>query len=303
MIARLSGLLKPERVTLLLEEETARLLTVREGRVLRWGSAPVPRGAIVDGKVTDAEAVAGAVDRLWEVHQAPREGVILGVPGVEVVTRVLAVAGTSPSPPPTWGGPTDEEVQAALAQSLDLEEVYLAWQVVGTPSQRAVYVVAMPRRVLDAYLAVLELVAISPVAVDLKQLALIRAIGHRHTVVADIERAVLGVVIVDEALPRFVRVWPLRAPLLARPDDKVTRAAEALGSAITAYNREPSGSFLHPAVPVHLSGALADQVLLREVVQVALGHPAVLAPAPFEVPPDLPVTHYLANMGLALKRL
>jgi len=221
--------------------------------------------------------------------------VIVGVPGVAVTTRMLSVAGA--------GVPGDEEVRAAAAQNLDLDEVYLAWQLVGPPSQRVVYVLAMPRSVLDAYLAVLDLAAVAPAAIDLKQLALIRAVGHRHTIVVDLERAVLSVVVVDEALPRLVRVWPLHAPLLARPDDKVTRAAEALGLAIADYNREPSGSYLHPAVPIHLTGALSDQVLLREVVQVALGHPAVLAPAPFETPPDLPVTHYLANMGLALKQL
>ncbi|MCZ7567230.1 MAG: pilus assembly protein PilM [Ardenticatenaceae bacterium] len=294
-MSRLSDLLKPERVTLLLEEETARLLAVREEHVVRWGSAPIPRGAIADGRVRDIEAVAGAVQRLWDVHQPPREGVIVGVPGVAVTTRVLSVAGA--------GVPGDEEVRAAAAQNLDLDEVYLAWQLVGPPSQRVVYVLAMPRSVLDAYLAVLDLAAVAPAAIDLKQLALIRAVGHRHTIVVDLERAVLSVVVVDEALPRLVRVWPLHAPLLARPDDKVTRAAEALGLAIADYNREPSGSYLHPAVPIHLTGALSDQVLLREVVQVALGHPAVLAPAPFETPPDLPVTHYLANMGLALKQL
>lgn len=295
MIARLAGVLRRERVTLLLEEEMARLLTVREGQVLRWGSAPIPRGAIADGQVVDTEAVAGAVHRLWDLHQPPREGVILGVPGVAVTSRLFPVAGGSV--------PSDDELRAVVAQSIDLEAVYLAWQLVGTPAHRTVYVLAMPRPVLDAYLAVLDLASISPVAVDLKQLALIRAIGHRHTIVVDLERAVLSVVIVDEALPRLVRVWPLHAPLLARPDDKATRAAEALGSAIASYNREPSGAFLHPAVPVHLTGALADQVLLHEAVQVALGHPAILAPAPFETPADLPVTHYLANMGLALKRL
>lgn len=295
MIARFTRFFQHERVTLLLEEEIARLLTVREGRVVRWGSAPIPRDAIAGGVVVDVDAVASAIRRLWEVYQPPDEGIILGVPGVHVATRLLPVGGSDIL--------TDEDVRAAVARDLDLTEVSLDWQLVGPPSRRAVYVLAMQRAALETYLTALDLAGIRPIAVDLKQLALIRAVGHRHAILADLERGVLSVVIVDDALPQLIRIRPLQAALLMRPEDKVTRMAEILGTAIVDYNREPSGGFLHPAMPVHLSGALADQPLLQDVVRVVLGRPALQPKPPFAVPPDLPVAQYLANMGLALKRL
>ncbi|HYN87590.1 MAG TPA: hypothetical protein VER55_03620, partial [Ardenticatenaceae bacterium] len=119
MIARLRRAFTQERVTLLIEEETARLLTVQSGRVVRWGSAPIARGAIVDGRIVEAGAVAAAVTRLWELHGPPREAVILGVPGVGVATRLLRV--------PRQARLTEEEVLEAAARSLDIDGTYLAW--------------------------------------------------------------------------------------------------------------------------------------------------------------------------------
>lgn len=292
----LSSLLSRERVTLMIDSEAARLLSVKANQVLHWGSAPIPREAVVEGRVVMVDALAATLRRLWEREHPPTSGVILGLPGVGTRTTLIPLAGPD--------DPTPEEVSIMTTRlGFDPAEYQVAWQPIGPPGQRAIFLIAIARSLLEGYLAALDQAGLSVAAVDVKPLALIRAIGHRHAVIADLERTLLMVIVVDEGLPRVVKLSPLRAALLSRPEDKVTRLVETLADAINEYNHGASNGYLHPAVPIHLSGALADHPLLKEAIQLGLGYPPAQPPPPFTVPADLPVAQYLANMGLALKKV
>jgi hypothetical protein len=108
---------------------------------------------------------------------------------------------------------------------------------------------------------------------------------------------------VNEALLHQARFPVLDVPLLSSADEKITRIAETLASAIAGFNREFPAYALQNATPVFLTGLLAEHPLLRDVVQELMGHPIGRVAAPFTVPPDMPLSQFAANLGLAQKRI
>jgi hypothetical protein len=180
---------------------------------------------------------------------------------------------------------------------------YRAWQVVGTKAAPALFVVAAPVEQVNGYVSGLQRAGIGVAAVDVKTLALIRAVGCQQTVIVDCERDQGAVIIVNEALLHQARFPVLDAPLLSSADEKITRIADTLAKAITAFNIEFPAFALQDATPIFLTGLLADHPLLRDAVQELLGHPIGRVASPFPVPPEMPLAQFAANLGLAQKRI
>jgi hypothetical protein len=291
-----------ERLTLVIENDVVRLMGVEKGEVTRWGSAPLPRGTLSSGAVANPDALAEAVTRLWSSqtqdtfgHKPSPSQFILGIPGHHIPTKIVSVQGLNTK---------DKALMKRKAQeALPGMETYRAWQVVGPAKQPGLFVIAAPTKLIKSYLDTLKGIGIGVIAIDVKPLALIRAIGQRHAVIVDGGRALASIIIVDEALPRRARFPSLDAPLLVPLEEKITRLAERLIQTIHAYNNDKSSQVLHPAVPFFLTGSLADHPLLRQVVEQILRHPVGQIKSPIKVPPDMPINQFMTNIGLAQKQL
>ncbi|MBA2389997.1 MAG: hypothetical protein H0V67_07030 [Geodermatophilaceae bacterium] len=288
-----------ERVTLVIESETVRLVGVMKGRVTRWGSAPLPPGTLdSQGAVGAPAQLAQVLERLWASQAlgtpAPRDRVVLAIPGRHIASRFIPAAGAET---------LDASGLATRArEALPRADAYHAWQVIGASSRRAIFVVAAPTPLVDGYVAVLARAGLGVAAIDLKPLALIRGVGQRHAIIVDAERFLATIIIVDDALPRQVRFQPLDASLLAAPEEKIMRIAEVVHNTIQRYNEE-AATVLHPAVPVFLTGSLAEHPLLRAAVQEVLRHTVGKLSPSLVTPPDMPLSQFLANLGLAQKQL
>jgi hypothetical protein len=290
-----------ERVTVVIESEVVRLVGVTQGRVSRWGSAPLPTETVdSDGIVAAPVDLAQVLERLWATQghgvPVPRNEIVLAIPGRYVMTRLIPLA-------PDEAG--DHALLAVRAAEVVAEQPYYhAWQVVGQTSGRpSLFVVAAPAALVESYVGAAARAGLGLAAVDVKPLALIRAVGQRHAVIVDAERSLVTIIIVDEGLPRRVRFQPLVAPLLTSPEDKIMRIAEVLHEAMQPDDMEASGVVLHPAVPLFLTGSLADHVLLRAVAREVLRHPIGELAPPIELPPEMPVSQFMANVGLAQKQV
>lgn len=287
-----------ERVTLVVENEVVRLMGVHRGSVTRWGSAPIPPNTVVGGAVADEVALAGVLERLWgsqtQQSPAPRDTLLLAISGHHVTSRVVALEGVNQA--------SAADLEAVARAALPDPDSYLAWQVVGPSTQPSLFAVAAPASLIEGYLQVLKRAGLGAMAVDVKPLALIRAVGQRHGIIVDGERALGSIIVVDEALPRHIRFPMLQAALLASPEEKITRLAEVLHDLFVEVNRG-GGQALHPGLPVYLTGSLADHALLRDVVQEVLGHPLGRVAPGIALPPDMPVSQFMTNIGLALKQV
>jgi type IV pilus assembly protein PilM len=149
-----------------------------EGGVSRAVSAELPPGVIVDGEVTDVEALSEALKDFFKTHNLPKR-VRLGVSNQQIVVRHLEL-------PKIENG--DElaaavRFQASEAIAMPLDEVVMDHQVVseyvnqdGAARLRIVVVAAresMISRVVDAVRAA----GLRPEGIDLNAFALVRTLA------------------------------------------------------------------------------------------------------------------------------
>jgi type IV pilus assembly protein PilM len=151
--------------------------------------AALPPGAFHDGEVTDPEAIADALRRLFAEHQLPRR-VRLGIANQRVVVRTLRL--------PAIDDPKELDTavrfQAQEQIPMPIDQAVLDHRVVGGipsadggPAQIDVVVVAARRDMIAATLKPLVDAGLEPVGVDLSAFGLIRALGEPATPLSDQE--------------------------------------------------------------------------------------------------------------------
>ena len=180
--------------------------------LVAFGQVGLPPGAIVDGEVQDASAVADAITRLWQNGRFQSKSVVVGVAGLRAITRELDLP---------WV--PDEDVDSAVRfQSEEVipfppDKTILSAQVLadetapdGTRTRR-VLVAAGHRDLIDGVVGVAERAGLTVEGVDLVSSALVRALGD-PSVAADRPEAIvsigagLTVVVVHQGgRPQFVR--------------------------------------------------------------------------------------------------
>ena len=180
--------------------------------LVAFGQVGLPPGAIVDGEVQDASAVADAIVRLWQNGRFQSKSVVVGVAGLRAITRELDLP---------WV--PDEDVDSAVRfQSEEVipfppDKTILSAQVLsdetatdGTRTRR-VLVAAGHRDLIDGVVGAAERAGLVVEGVDLISSALVRALGD-PSVAADRPEAIvsigagLTVVVVHQGgRPQFVR--------------------------------------------------------------------------------------------------
>jgi len=283
--------------TLNIEEHEIRLLVVGRGKVGKWASAPLTPGLISEGLVRDPAAVGSAIGELFASQKVSRKRVVASLTGLRSISRVVTIPQVKPN--------LLESVvlrEAKREMPISLDEIHLFWKVLGgRGNKQRVYILGVPQEVIDGHVEALREAGMKPRAMDLKPLALVRAVNRKNAIIANLEDGTLDIIIVVEDVPVIVRTVALgkESPT---PEKKRDRLAEELSRTIKFYNDSHREAGLHPDVCVYPSGALADEPDVRETLQATTEHPVVALQPPLECPDDLPVGRFLVNVGLALKR-
>lgn len=286
------------RLTLNIETNEVRLLIAQGQRVVYWESLPLPPGVMREGQVAQPEAFGQALADLLARAHAPRRSAVVALGGQRALVRIL----TMPAVPPRM---LDEAVRRAARRELPLplEGLYLAWQVLGDhkASRMQVFTLGIPREAVDNCVAGLRSAGVRPQAMDLKPLALVRAVNLPDVLLADLETEAATVVLVRGFVPYVVRS-------VAAPGDSARPLAERAEHLAVELQRTLDfyGSTLaaeHPpwSPAVCLTGTLGGAPEVRAHVG---GRWPLIEPAPpIPLPGELPLLSYLANVGLVLKRL
>ena len=96
-------------------------------RVERYAIEPLPKDAVLDGNITNLEAVAESVKRAWKKLATRTKNVALALPAAAVITKKIVVP----------AGLRDEEIEVQVEAEANqyipfaLDEVNLDFQVVG----------------------------------------------------------------------------------------------------------------------------------------------------------------------------
>ena len=238
---------------------------VRTGyRVVAAGCGPVPHGAIRDGAVADAGAVAGAIRSVIESHRIRARAVAASLAGSAVVVRKISV-------PPMSGRDLDESIYWEADQHVpfDAGDVALDYQVL-EPADEArhgaldVLLVAARRERVAGRVRLLRRAGLTPAVIDVDALALQNAYEMSYGV--DPDAVVLihaGAGTVTTAVVRAGRLEFSRDAALCAdgPSDAPARDLHTVAEGTVVQSGEMGRDTGEPGVP---GGPVADLVA-REV--------------------------------------
>jgi len=285
-------------VTLEIDTSAIRLMETGDGRVVKWASLALDPTLFEDGVISDPRALSAAVRQLMDSSGIKAKNVIASVSGLYSVSRIVAV-----STPPGGEVTTREAVLEAAEEimPLSVDELYLSWQTItaGEGTQR-VLVVGVPRDVLDAEIRVLRIAGINPRILDLKAIALARAVNKKQALILNIEPSSFDIIIVVNGIPEVMRTTAWQPDGLTE-EDRVEHLAMNLELTVGFYNSHHPDTPLDPATPFFITGQMSRDLDLIEKLPARVGYLLESLAPRLECPKHMPVSQYAVNIGLALK--
>ena len=284
--------------TVVVESTDIRYLITRGGQVHRWGSVPLPAGLVVEGRVTDPPALGRLLDDLFRRESLGRERAIISISGMRSIARLFAL-------PKLQASLMEEAVarEARKEMPISPESLYLSWQAIpaGDALQR-VFVLGVPRNLVDSHVQALQAAQIAPYVMDLKPLALIRAVGRPEAIIANLEQDMLEIVVVVDFVPAIMRTIALEGE--GRDSEgKVERLVSELAQTVGCYNEGHSEAPMRQDTPVYLTGRLLGTPEAADMARSGLGRTVERTTSPLPAPESLPTAEYMTNLGLAMKRV
>ncbi len=275
-----------------------RLLSMKGREVGKWGNMPLAPGLVKDGLVVQPKAVAEVINALFKSVGVTKERVITGLTGLPFTYRILSLPRMKPAS-------LHEAIQRAAKREmqLPLDDLYLSWRAIGSGrDEQYFFVLGVPRKAVDAAVQTLGEAGISPYIMDIKPLALARAANRRDAIIIDLEPECFDIVLVANGIVSIMHT------VIPKGDGSFTeyniqRLADELSKTVEFYSANHPQSPLSPSMPLLLTGELSNDTRTGELIQTATGYPVEPLAPPLKLPADLPVNLFVANIGLAMKRI
>ncbi|MEE9216956.1 MAG: pilus assembly protein PilM [Anaerolineales bacterium] len=275
---------------------TIRLLISKSGKVLHWASATVSAQVMNQGLIVNPEEMAKEIQGLLGSKGVPRKRFVTSLTGHRTASRLITV-------PRVKTKFLDEAVRRKAKQEMPLpmDETYLSWQVLGVKNgQIKIYAFAVPKVVIDRQVETLKIAKLKPQAMDLKPLALARAVHDPNCIIANLEDQSAGVVLVVYGTPELIRSVP-QTTEDASPQERVEKLAQELSRTVQFYDEGHRDTPLDPKTKVYATGLYLEAENIRELLAEHTPYEVVLPPPSIQVPEEFPVAAFSANLGLAMK--
>jgi type IV pilus assembly protein PilM len=298
----LFGAKKPDVATLVFETTDLRFLAMRAGNVHAFGSRPLPEGLVVDGLITDDVAMGEIIAEVLLENGLDREHVITAMSGLRTIPRLLTM-------PNLQAAMLREAIsrEARKEMPISLEDLYLSWQAAPIDKERQrIYLLGVPREMMDAQVRALQAAGARPWIMDLKPLALIRAVHGagcaEQAILVNLERDALDIILVIDHWPAIMRAFVLNKNGL---DDqgRLDRLLNELMQTVRFYNDGHRSAPIEASTPVYISGRELGKAEHVAHLRNAIDRRVEVPPSPLPAPENLPVAEYMTNLGLAMKKV
>ena len=248
--------------------------------------------------MADPAGLAAVIKNAFEGRDVTKAQVVCALPGLRSVSRVINIPKVSKK---ELALVVPREVNKLM--TISEEDNYIHWQPVTTEADKMdVFVLAVPKEPLTVFMEALNLAAIKPAAIDLKPLALARAVNQKDAIIACGEGNSMELVIVVDDIPVLVRSVFLGEGIVTQ-DYAVGRISDELGRTILTYNEINKEHPLDPEVPIYLCGASAGGVPFALNVAALTGRTVQPLEPPLPLPANFPIADFMVNLGLLLKVL
>lgn len=285
----------PKIVTLNIESTDLRFLVAQGRRVVEWGSLPLEPGLVKEGLILNPTALSGVLSQLVAEQGVKGKEVIASLSGFQSLQRFSVLPRL---PQQLMRDAISREMKRVMP--VPTEELYLSWQTVSDGKEtEQVFLLGIPRNLMDAAVQCLRQSGITPRIMDLKPLALARMVSRPEALVIDVETESSDIIVISDGFPAIMRTITLRPdyPL----DKRVQYLVEESVRVLQFYNNNHPDKPVNAATPLFFTGGLGSNVELVQAVAAGMGYQVETLVAPLECPADLPLAQYAVNLGLALK--
>jgi len=161
-------------------------------------------------------------------------------------------------------------------------------------------VVGVPRDVLDSEVLALRAAGINPRTLDLKAMALVRAVNRERAIILNIDATSLDTVLVVGGVAEIMRTTAWQ-PADLTVEDKAEHLAVALELVVGFHNSHHPTLPLDLSTPLFITGQLSGDLALMDELRERVAYPIEPFTPPLQYPSHLPASQYAVNIGLALK--
>ena len=285
-------------ISLSIEGTELRVLSFYRNSVESWASVPFSADLLRVGQVADSEGFAGVIKSALADEALVNSRVVCAIPGLRTMSRIIGLPKVSKA---ELDAAVSREARRLMAISLEENNIY--WQTLTTKTdEMQIFVLVVPKEPIDDFIAALQEAGIMAHAIDLKPLALVRAVNKQDAIIVNGESNSMELVIVVDDVPVLMRSVFLGEGVVSE-DYAVGRIGDELGRTIAFYNESNIDNPLDPEVPVYFTGAVASGLPFALNVSALIGRPAQPLDPPLAYPEGFPVAEFMVNMGLILKIL
>jgi len=248
--------------------------------------------------VADPVGLGDAIKNALEGKGVKNSHVVCALPEMRAVSRIISIPKVSKKEMDTI---VPREVRRLM--TISEEDNYIHWQALpGETQQAQVFVLVIPKDGVLQFLEALRLGGVKPHALDLKALALMRAVNQKDAIIASGESHSVELVIVVDDVPVLIRSAFISEGLVAE-DYAVGRISDEIRRTIVTYDEMNKENPLDPDMPIYLSGATASSVPFALNVAAFTGRTIQPLEPPIHYPEDFPLSDFMVNVGLILKIL
>ena len=261
------------------------------GGPMRCGSGSAPVGSIENGRILDAEGVAGALRQVIAKTEIQDGRVLVAISDALATFRVLKFASSTP----------EQGIDSAVAREfpLDPERMATRWIEVHTNGQhRVVYAAAWDRAQVRKVAETAKLAGLEPVVIDLKSACIARVVTEPSCVVLDLSSDPAELFLIDAHLPQL---WHSFKIAVASGEDLSPALGPPLRSALRYYLRKKDSGF-GSLSPVLITAEEEISTDTLTGLSKMLEHPVETLVVPARVPDEVRHASYLTCLGLIMRR-
>lgn len=285
-------------IALSIEGTTLRLVSSRGDSVEIWDSIPFAPHFVRGGHVADSQGLGAVIRNALAKRKISKGKVVCALSAAGTTSRIINLPRVGRG---KLEGIVDREVRRLVGASAG--NSYIHWRALAPAGdQQQVYLLTVPRRPLHALVRAVRAAGLNISLIDLKPLALMKAVNRRDAIIANAESNSVDVIVMLDDVPVIVQSAVLGEEMLSA-DYAIGRISDELVRAISSYNDGHRDSPLDPEFPVYLTGTVAGSMAFALNVSTLTGRPIGRLGPPLRYPAELPLAHYMVNMGLILRAL
>ena len=269
-------------VSLSIEGNSLRIISSSGKKIDKWDSVSFSPELVREGVITDTTGMAQIIRETLKERKLSTKNVRWALPSIGSTSQIITL-------PQVGKASLEATIQreARRALSVSPETTYLGWQLLpGAGTQQRVYAVAVPKDSLQGLIETCQIAGVTVEKIDLKSLALARAIDQKDAIIAHGEVNSVEMIIMIDSLPGLMRgIWLREKDLDA---GRLTALLlQQLASTIEYYNDMNRSQPLPTSVPIYLTGEAALNPELSQRVSAISGRTIAPLKPPLSYPPPI----------------